>query len=214
MATVVGVTAARAQEIEDASLVSAEIVGNDLVFTKGDNSTVNAGRVIPPAISNWPVGSIFMNINPTNPSTLLGGGTWVRWGQGRVPVSVDETQTEFDVVEETGGAKKHKLIPSEMPIHAHSTADHTHGMSHGHGSAASSAVPYAYDAALRTVDGNGTENVSASPLIKHSGVNVQVYDFNGSTGGASATGSGNAGGDGEHNNLQPYITVYMWKRTA
>lgn len=26
--------------------------------------------------------------------------------------------------------------------------------------------------------------------------------------------TGNTGGDKSHNNLQPYITVYMWKRTA
>lgn len=54
-----------------------------------------------------PVGSIYMSVDDTNPSSLF-GGTWVAWGAGRVPVGVDTSQTEFDTVEETGGNKTHK----------------------------------------------------------------------------------------------------------
>lgn len=52
----------------------------------------------------YPVGSIYMNINPTNPK-LLFGGTWVRFGKGRVPVSVDEDDTDFNKAGKMSGSK-------------------------------------------------------------------------------------------------------------
>ena len=66
----------------------------------------------------YPIGSIYISIKNTNPSTLF-GGTWVSWGAGRVPVGVDTTQNEFKTVEKTGGEKTHKLTVSEMPKHTH-----------------------------------------------------------------------------------------------
>jgi hypothetical protein len=39
--------------------------------------------------------------------------------KGRVPVGFDSTQTEFDAMGETGGAKTHTLATSEIPAHAH-----------------------------------------------------------------------------------------------
>lgn len=52
----------------------------------------------------YPIGSIFMSVKNTNPGSIL-GGTWERWGNGRVPVGVDTTQTEFNTVEKQGGSK-------------------------------------------------------------------------------------------------------------
>lgn len=52
----------------------------------------------------YPIGSIYMSVNSTNPSVLF-GGTWVAWGTGRVPVGIDTSQTEFETVEQTGGSK-------------------------------------------------------------------------------------------------------------
>lgn len=45
MGTVDGLTAARMQEIINAQMASAAVVGNDLVITKNDGSTVDAGNV-------------------------------------------------------------------------------------------------------------------------------------------------------------------------
>jgi len=66
----------------------------------------------------YPVGSIYISVNPTNPGTIF-GGTWAAWGAGRVPVGVDAGQTEFNTVEKTGGAKTHTLTIAEMPAHTH-----------------------------------------------------------------------------------------------
>lgn len=120
----------------------------------------------------YPVGSIYTSTVATNPNTLFGFGTWAAFGAGRVLVSRDATQTEFDTVEETGGAKTHTLTTTEMPAHTHSF----------------------------TARG-GTQNVDSGAQGATS-----IYD------GSYATGS--AGSGGAHNNLQPYIVVYMWKRTA
>lgn len=39
--------------------------------------------------------------------------------KGKVPVGLDGTQTEFDTLGETGGAKTHTLVTSEIPSHTH-----------------------------------------------------------------------------------------------
>ena len=131
----------------------------------------------------YPVGSIYTNAtNSTNPGTLLGFGTWVAFGAGRVPVGIDSGQTEFDTAEETGGAKTHTLSEAEIPSHYHLSG-------------------YGRDAAPRY----GTTTGLSSVRIDNDG-----NAFNStSSAHTSSAGSGNA-----HNNLQPYIVVYMWKRTA
>lgn len=121
----------------------------------------------------YPVGSIYMSVNSTNPSTLF-GGTWEAWGSGKVPVGVDSSDTSFNAAEKTGGEKTHTLTVDEIP-------SHTHG-------------------ALFPVQGDSIKQGSGAVV-------GEAISFESSTTGA--TGGGQA-----HNNLQPYITCYMWKRTA
>ena len=52
----------------------------------------------------YPVGSIYISVNSINPSNLF-GGTWVAWGTGRVPVGIDISDTNFNMVEKIGGSK-------------------------------------------------------------------------------------------------------------
>jgi microcystin-dependent protein len=119
----------------------------------------------------FPVGSVFIAVVSTNPGTLLGYGTWSAFAAGRVLVGLDSGQTEFDTVEETGGAKTHTLTTGEMPAHTHTISMSASGTSN-----------------TRAEQGTSTETGTQT--------------------------SGSAGGGGAHNNLQPYIVVYMWKRTA
>jgi hypothetical protein len=123
----------------------------------------------------YPIESIYQSTVNANPSTFI-GGTWERFGNGRVLVGVDEADSDFNTSNKTGGAKKHTLTVAEMPSHSHGqvvTANNT-----------GSAIRRDYDS-----DG--------SAGIYSQGVQTE------------ATGGGQA-----HNNLQPYITVYMWRRTA
>lgn len=68
----------------------------------------------------YPIGSIYLSINSTNPSTLF-GGTWERIAKGRTLVGVDENDNDgdFNTVSKTGGEKKHTLTVDEMPSHKH-----------------------------------------------------------------------------------------------
>ena len=63
----------------------------------------------------FPIGYIYMSVDPTDPGTVLGYGTWAAFAEGRVLVGVDVTDTDFDTVEETGGEKTHVLTCSEIP---------------------------------------------------------------------------------------------------
>ena len=67
----------------------------------------------------YPVGSIYMSVNPTNPSKFFPRTSWVEWGKGRVPVGVDTSQTEFNKAEKTGGSKSVTLTVDHMPSHTH-----------------------------------------------------------------------------------------------
>lgn len=187
MAIVDGLTKARMLALEAANVVGGTVNGSGhLILTKHDGSTIDAGSVIGPTgpaptiTDAWPVGSIFMNTTSTNPASLLGGGTWVRFGQGRVLVSQDGSDADFDVSEETGGEKTHVLTTGEMPSHTHGAGSYTVGRRSAAGAASGVAL------------GNATVVSDA---------NVQGS-------------SGNVGSDNPHNNVQPYIVVYMWKRTA
>lgn len=153
----------------------------------------NSGNVF---LKVYPVGSIFMSKESANPSTLF-GGTWVAWGTGRVPVGINTSDTSFDTVEETGGEKTHILTIAEMPSHIHSSTSGT--------------------LSWVSTDGLG----STAWLAADTGARITAGTFNTDLDGVKATWMGNGaqimnytGSDQSHNNLQPYITVYMWKRTA
>lgn len=206
MATVTGITAERAQEIEDASVVSAEISqAGHLLLHKHGGEVVDAGAVVPAPIDAWPVGSIFIATTSTNPSTLLGGGTWVRWGQGRVPVSLDSTQTEFDTSEETGGEKTVTLTEAQMPVHKHGVGtlatnnqgNHNHSLTRRENVMAN---------AVGSTGGVGHGAGPTSDDINTSSAGAHAHTITGDT--------AEAGADAAHNNLQPYIVAYFWKRTA
>ncbi len=67
----------------------------------------------------YPIGSIYMSIQDTNPSVFF-GGTWERIAKGKTLVGVDENDADFNASSKTGGEKTHKLTINEMPSHNHS----------------------------------------------------------------------------------------------
>lgn len=144
----------------------------------------------------YPVGSIYISVNSKNPSTMF-GGTWTSFGAGRVLVGVDTSQSEFNTVNKTGGSKTVKLEVNHLPSHNHTGTTGTGKTS-----------------LLRHVANVGTENAhnhisgySAGSYKDYSGTNFSganhYHDFTTSS----------IGGNQAHSNIQPYITVYMWKRT-
>lgn len=156
-----------------------------------------------------PVGSIYINAtNSTNPGTLLGFGTWTAFGAGRVPVGFNAANPLFDTAEETGG--------SADAI----TVSHTHSFS---------ATTDTQGAHQHLTGGNWEGNPFGQPIARYGYADGWVgvrtangggtgYDSYTSSNGShnhSVSGTtGSTGSSGTNANYQPYITVYMWKRTA
>lgn len=136
----------------------------------------------------YPVGSIYTNSSvSTNPGTLLGFGTWTAFGAGRVMVGFDSGNSLFDTAEETGGSANAIVVS-----HTHTATVSDPGHFHSIGfQSTSSGNAYGSTA---TGSSPGTQTNSAT-----TGITVSN-----STEGSSGTNA----------NYQPYITVYMWKRTA
>ena len=156
----------------------------------------------------YPVGSIYMTTNSQNPSTLF-GGEWVSWGSGRVPVGVNTLDTDFATVEQTGGEKTHTLTVDELAAHEHSgTSSSTSKEGYTHPLGTSSVVPgrggtITHTVQIETVDNTSSETYYIKGINPGGVTTTETQDY-----------AVKAGGGASHNNLQPYITCYMWKRTA
>lgn len=119
----------------------------------------------------YPVGSIYMSVNSTNPKNLF-GGTWEQI-QGKFLLGMDSSYPAGS----TGGEATHKLTQGEMPKHNHIIfAPNAGGPDEG--------------AAL------GFPEVGSS-----------------NTWWAAACMTGQTGDNEAHNNMPPYLSVYIWKRT-
>lgn len=170
-------------------VVSAAAGSTGVTATFGDNDTSLATTAFVQAALQalHPVGSVYINAtNATNPGTLLGFGTWTAFGAGRVPVGFNASNPLFDAPEKTGGSADAVVVN-----HTHSVTDPGHAHSY---------VAPTFGAAI--IPG-GSPNYPPVGSVS-------------TTTGTAATGISiaNTGVSGENANIQPYITVYMWKRTA
>jgi hypothetical protein len=146
-----------------------------------------------------PVGSIYINAtNATNPGTLLGFGTWVAFGAGRVPVGFNAADPLFDSAEETGGSKDAVVVSHTHTFTGttNTTGAHNHTFFWGVNTGTAQNYP--------DVDNTTTASINNSNVVSTAGDHSHTV-----SGTTASTGS-----SGTNANLQPYITVYMWKRTA
>lgn len=155
-----------------------------------------------------PVGSIYITTN-SDESTAAQmatkyGGTWVSWGSGKVPVGVDTNDSDFNTAEKTGGEKSHEMTAAENGPHYHTGPSHTHEP--GSGSRFSTFSGTMSVEVIGDIAGSGWEIMQIASSGTWYQPTVTAAAGNGNTG---TSGSGTA-----HNNLQPYIACYMWKRTA
>jgi microcystin-dependent protein len=132
--------------------------------------------------------------------------------KGRVPVGRDSSQTEFDVLGESGGAKTHTLTSAEMPSHTHTQNAHNHGISdpsHIHDvSTATGGHPAVTNYVNQGVF--GVFGFTPSTVNQASGYGRTWFADVSQTGitiNNSTPTNQNSGSGGAHNNLQPYITI-------
>lgn len=142
----------------------------------------------------YPVGSVYTNAGvATNPATLLGFGTWEAFGSGRVLVGVNAGDASFDTLGETGGSKDAIVV----------SHTHTIGNAGSHSHTYSLPVHRGADAGYTNAAwGGGDRQDAASVTATSSTVADHTHSI-------STTGS-----SGTNANLQPYITVHMWKRVS
>lgn len=123
----------------------------------------------------YPVGSIYMSVNSTNPKKLF-GGTWEQI-QGKFLFGMNSSYPAGS----TGGEITHKLTANEMPAHAHYMASGNSG-------------------------GDSTWNPDAGDYLIDSVTALKTTYW-------AQISMDNAGGSAAHNNMPPYLSVYIWKRT-
>jgi hypothetical protein len=138
----------------------------------------------------FPVGSIYTNAtSSTNPATLLGFGTWTAFGAGRVMVGFDSGNALFNSAEETGGS-----ADAVLPSHTHTATSTVTDPGHRHG-----------------ITGTGSGSI---PFVAQVAATSDKFTATATTGITVATSNSTEGVSATNANYQPYITVYIWKRTA
>ena len=144
----------------------------------------------------YPVGSVYTNASvSTNPATLLGFGTWTAFGAGRVMVGFDSGNALFDAAEETGG-NADAITVSHTHTATSTDSGHTHTTT--------------WNNINDFVQGSQSPGAEQSPDDVQGTFNIAT---NSSTANITTTVA-STGSSGTNANYQPYITVYMWKRTA
>lgn len=139
--------------------------------------------------------------------------------RGRAIVGRDSTQTEFDSLGESGGAKTHTLQAAEIPGHSHvvniSDPGHNHTQSaHSHNFtyAGGEYGTFPYTGSPNTAYGLAFS--VGSPVYGAIGISSVTPAIQSKVTGITATTNNNTGGDGAHNNLQPYrVLNYIIKYT-
>jgi hypothetical protein len=139
----------------------------------------------------FPVGTIYTATVSTNPSTLLGFGTWSAYAAGRVLVGVGGAYTAGL----TGGSADATVVSHSHTGSSSTVGDHTHGINGGTGVQGQVGAGFGY--------GASNDNTS---------VRITSTDSGGSHSHSITVDA--AGSSGTNANMQPYIVVYMWQRTA
>ncbi len=132
-----------------------------------------------------PIGSLYFNATDgTNPGTLLGYGTWSAFGQGRVIIGVG-TGTDINGVQLT-------------------TVAGDTGGEYRHTQTIAEMAAHAHSSTTRNGSGNESGNTSSAQGAVGSGIGTTI----------SNPSTGSQGGGNAFNVTQPYISVYIWIRTA
>lgn len=197
-------------------LVPAPAAGAQNKFLRGDGTWADAKMSTKELVDIlYPVGHIYMSTNSTNPGTLFPGTTWEAYAQGRVLIGAgtgtdSRSERKTFAAGSTGGEYNHQLTVGELATHSHTgsatSASLTGTLNIPNGAAKSSPVYYA-----------------ATGIISASGYATEYGNANGGGAGGRVTVNAthshnltinNIGDNTAHNNIQPYIAVYIWRRTA
>ncbi|WP_251455191.1 phage baseplate protein [Veillonella intestinalis] len=206
-------------QIGNGTVQTVNLADNSVTTSKLKDKSVTANKLgddVNKVINNvlnkvYPVGSIYCSTVSTNPHTLFGFGNWQYIEQGRVLLSQGSNYKAGS----TGGEATHKLTINEMPSHNHGT---NNAGTHSHTGNTNSAGAHSHnitDFLLRGRDDNagyGNDNYRGNKATDSAGAHSHTLTTN-STGGHTHSIT-STGGNAAHNNMQPYLAVYMWQRVS
>lgn len=209
---------------------------NGGIVTPGTNANYwkKFKEYISSPLDAYPIGAYYISSSPTSPATLF-GGTWVQV-KDRMILAVGDTYNSAGL---TGGSATTKLVVNNIPSHNHScgttgnhfhtattstAGNHTHtgttswGGEHNHG----------YSIAVNTNPDHGVTGGSAGHWENRTTSNSggHTHTLTTSTNGSHThtvtvnnNGNhnhtiGNTGSGTAFNTISPYITAYVWRRTA
>lgn len=161
----------------------------------------------------YPIGSIYTSVNAINPSTLF-GGTWQQL-KDRFLLGAGDNYSAGA----TGGASTHTLTIDEMPIHTHTQNAHNHTQN-AHRHAIKGGTDYDTNCGgigrSDIVSVGGITDTPNNTYRETFGGDSSSYIINTTTATNNATTATNqeTGGGIAHNNMPPYLVVYIWKRVA
>lgn len=185
----------------------------------------NANVTIPQTsiLQAYPVGSIYMSVVETNPAELF-GGTWEAITPGRVLIGAGVSDFNINYkAGAKGGGMGRTLTESNIPKHTHTVDIKEKVQSHLHKNGVFDEVaagngPLSSNYGATKMYPTANQHVLAADNTTYT-TNTQLYM--GNTGGASTShthdvtvGYYGASSPAEINIMQPYLVVYMWKRTA
>lgn len=179
------------------SLINFGKDGRSLTFFGQDGNQKDTltvlGDIVAPMFLNkiFPVGAVYITYDKKNPGTFL-GGTWEQFGQGRTLVGEgtgnDGSTSMSFTANQVGGEYKHLLSLNEMPSHAHK--------------------PHEWDIITAQGGNTGFYNMTYLGDNNRTGVfNPFIHDYDKNRYGSYV------GNDIPHNNIQPYLVLFFWRRT-
>ncbi|KAA9259777.1 DUF859 family phage minor structural protein [Streptococcus anginosus] len=132
----------------------------------------------------YPIGSIYQSTAPTNPTTFM-GGVWERFGNGKVLVGVDETDSDFNTANKSGGYKEHRHAAGNLEAAIGSANSNIGSLGFKASNINNTINDWTYAI-------GGTVIRDGNKIMNHNTKVIGHTDFNTS--------------------LQPYVTTYMWRR--
>ncbi|MGT2797116.1 DUF859 family phage minor structural protein [Streptococcus intermedius] len=136
----------------------------------------------------YPIGAIYQSAAPTDPSTFM-GGVWERFGNGKVLVGADETDADFNAANKQGGVKVHKHDSGTYEAMIGTNGGNTDSLGYIAGNKNNDKIQ----------NSTSTYKIAGQPI--GAGKNFNHFtEIAGQSAGSSS--------------LQPYITIYRWRRIA